>query len=78
VGLLLNMSGHEKDTVVGSGIAVVVNLVLNLALIPAWGMTGAAAATTLSLVTWNLILIGRVRHRLGISSVAWPSSWKRQ
>ena len=74
VGLLLNMSGHEKDTVVGSGIAVVVNLVLNLVLIPAWGMTGAATATTLSLVTWNLILIGRVRHRLGIHSPAWHSS----
>lgn len=74
VGLLLNMTGHERDTVVGSGIAVFINLVLNLVLIPVWGMTGAATATALSLVTWNLILIGRVRHRLGIHSLAWHSS----
>src|SRR5690606_18332622 len=45
VGLILNMTGHERETAKGVAIAVLVNVPLNLALIPLLGMTGAAMAT---------------------------------
>lgn len=71
VGNILNMSGHERDTVLASGAAAVVNLVLNLALIPPFGIEGAATATMTSLILWNAILVHRVWRRTGVVSVAW-------
>lgn len=77
VGNILNMSGHERDTVFASGAAAAVNLVLNLALIPSLGIEGAAIATMVSLILWNGILIERVWRRTGVVSVAWwPESRK--
>jgi O-antigen/teichoic acid export membrane protein len=71
VGNILNMSGHETDTVVASGLAALVNLALNLVLIPPFGIGGAATATMTSLVLWNAILVHRVWRRTGVISVAW-------
>lgn len=71
VGNILNMTGHEGDTVFASGLAALVNLVLNLALIPVLGIEGAATATAVSLILWNLILVFRVHSRTGIISLAW-------
>jgi O-antigen/teichoic acid export membrane protein len=71
VGNILNMTGHEGDTVFASGVAALSNLVLNLALIPVLGIRGAAAATALSLVLWNVILVFRVHSRVGVISLAW-------
>ena len=70
VVLLLNMTGHERDTVRGLSIGVVVNALLNLALIPLFGINGAAAATALTLLIWNVLLWRAVRRRLGIASTA--------
>lgn len=74
VGFLLNMTGHEKDVTVGVVIAAVVNILLNAALIPAFGMLGAASSTAISLAVWNIFLWRRVRLRLNINSMAflWP------
>jgi len=66
VGLILNMTGNERDTARGVAIAAVVNVALNAILIPLWGMNGAATATAASLVVWNVILAMQVVRRLGI------------
>jgi O-antigen/teichoic acid export membrane protein len=71
VGLLLNMTGHERDTTLGFGAAAVANVALNLALIPLYGKLGAAVATSLSLVVWNVFLCVRAHARLGIVPTAW-------
>ena len=68
--LLLTMTGHEQDALVGVAAGALVNLSCSLALIPRLGLMGAAAASTLGLVTWNLILAWRVRHRLGLDPTA--------
>lgn len=68
VGALLNMTGHEKDSMRGMLIALAVNMVLNLILIPIYGMEGAAVATAISMVVWNVILRRYVKLRLGIES----------
>lgn len=67
-GLLLNMTDHERDVSHAVVAAAVLNVLANVLLIPEFGMIGAAIATTLSLVTWNLWLWTRVKARLGIRS----------
>jgi O-antigen/teichoic acid export membrane protein len=66
VGSLLNMTGHERDTTKGVFLGAVVNVALNLALVPAWGMRGAAVATAVTLVVWNLFMWHMARLRTGI------------
>jgi len=75
VGALLNMTGHEQDTMHGMLIALTLNIVLNLALIPLLGIAGAALATALTFATWNIILWRMVRRRLGIKASAFEA-WK--
>ena len=70
VGYLLNMTGHEGDAAKGMAVAAVANVVLNLLLIPRWGMHGAAVATAVSVVAWNVLLWRATRTRLGINSLA--------
>jgi len=70
VGLILNMTGNERDTARGVAIAAVVNVALNAILIPLWGMNGAATATATSLVVWNVILAMQVVRRIGIYPTA--------
>lgn len=68
VGPLLNMTGHERITARGIAIAAGCNVVLNAALIPPFGMLGAATATSLTLAIWNLVLWMSVRRVLRIDS----------
>jgi O-antigen/teichoic acid export membrane protein len=70
VGLLLNMSGHERETARGMTIAAIINVVLNLLLIPRLGINGSAVATSISLIIWNVLLWWAVRKKLGINSLA--------
>jgi O-antigen/teichoic acid export membrane protein len=68
--LLLNMTGHERETARGVAVGAGVNVVLNLLLVPPFGLFGAAAATAASLATWNILLWFAVRRRLGVDSSA--------
>lgn len=70
VGLLLGMTGHEKTAIRGMLVGAVANLVLNAALIPTFGLVGAALATGLSTAIWNILLVIRVQELLGVSSMA--------
>ena len=70
VGHLLNMTGHERDTLRATALAAALNVALNLALIPLWGIVGAAVATSVSLSARNLWQWWFVRKRLGINSLA--------
>jgi len=73
VALLLNMTGHEWDTAKGIGIAALLNLILNLALVPIWGIEGAAIANAVSMAAWNILLAWWVHRRLSVhSSVIGP------
>ncbi|HYW75671.1 MAG TPA: flippase [Gammaproteobacteria bacterium] len=65
VGLVLNMTGYEKDALFGLGAAALVNIALNAGLIPLMGTMGAATATAVSTVVWNVLMASRVKRRLG-------------
>lgn len=68
VAVLLNMTGYERDTAWGVAIAAVSNVLLNALLIPPFGLQGAALATAITLIVWNIVLRYLVHKRLGIES----------
>jgi O-antigen/teichoic acid export membrane protein len=68
VGLLLNMTDNEMVVTRILAFSVAGNIVANLALIPLWGMNGAAWATAMTFILWNVLLSRAVKKRLGINS----------
>lgn len=66
VGLVLTMTGHERDALFCIGISGVLNLVLSVLLIPSWGVQGAAVAGSASLILWNILMAFAAYRRLGI------------
>jgi O-antigen/teichoic acid export membrane protein len=74
VGYLMGLTGHERESAWVFGVSAVLNIVLNLVLIPAFGMAGGAIATMTTLMLWNLWLIVLVKKRIGISIFA---AWRR-
>jgi len=78
VGLILNMTGHERDTALGVGVAAALNVVLNLVLIPPFGIEGAAVATAISTTVWNVLLAQRVYARTGLISFVIPVGRSRR
>lgn len=54
----LLMTGHERALAGLTGLAALLNLSLALALVPRWGMSGAAAATGAATAFGQLLLLG--------------------
>jgi O-antigen/teichoic acid export membrane protein len=67
-GMLLVMMGETGEALKVVGISSIVNIVLNLALIPKWGMNGAAFANMTSLVVWNVLATTLLERKTGIHS----------
>lgn len=67
---LLQMIGHETVFMKSIGIAMVANIVLDLILIPHFGMIGAALGNVVGLIIWNLLCTKYLRTKLQISSIA--------
>lgn len=74
VGYLLNVTGHQRDTLRTLLIVSAVNIVLNLLVVPRWGIRGAAIVTAATTVGWNLWLYALVRRRLQIRPSAFARS----
>lgn len=68
VGLLLIMTGHERNAAIGVGISAALNIILNVLLIPKWSIEGAAIATASSMITWNILLAIWVYKKISIHS----------
>ena len=67
---LLDMTGHQNDTLKALIVGVFANLALNALLIPRWEIVGAAVATGTSLMLWNTLLVILVQRRLGVNATA--------
>lgn len=74
VGVLLNMTGNEADSVRALMIVATTNVILNFLLVPLFGMVGAAVATALAVIFLNILLRRRVGMRLGIEATAFIRS----
>ena len=68
VGLLLQMTGNEKYALSGTVFAASANIVLNLLLVPLFGVEGAATATAMALVFSHLLLRHFVRANVKIET----------
>lgn len=66
VALILNMTGFERDSMKTLMLSTLLNIVLCLLLVPLWQEIGAAIASAVSLILWNMGLMRLVRKRLAI------------
>jgi O-antigen/teichoic acid export membrane protein len=60
VGFILQMTGKEKIFQNILFLALLVNIGLNILLIPTYGILGAAIASTISIVFWNLTSVAYI------------------
>jgi O-antigen/teichoic acid export membrane protein len=72
VEYLLNMTGHHRDTMRVYAVAALTNIGLNLWLIPALGILGAAIGTYTAMLGGNGCLYLLVRKRLGVNAFVLP------
>lgn len=70
VAVLLNMTQRESETAKALVVSAIINIVLNLLLIPQWGIFGSAISTAFSLIVWKTMLWRTVRKELGINTLA--------
>lgn len=73
VGFLLTMSGHERiasATIVGSAL---LNIALNLVLIPRYGAIGASTATAIATTARSAALTLWAKYRLGMTATVFGS-----
>jgi len=66
MGTMLSMAGHERITALGMAISVLVTIGTGFLLIPLMGINGAAFATVLGMMFWNVLLAYLCYKRLGI------------
>jgi len=67
VGYLLLMSGNEKRLIKVQAVMAAVMVVLNIALVPVWGIVGAAVAAAITNAGMNLWNLLQVRAALQLS-----------
>jgi O-antigen/teichoic acid export membrane protein len=74
-GAVLDMTGHTSVKLVNSTLSVGLAIVLNLLLIPALGVTGAAIASLGSIASVNLLRVGEVAWLVRVSP--YDRSWAK-
>ncbi len=70
VGVLLVMTGHERDAAMATCFGAVANVALTFALVPRWGSEGAAVAYGVGMVLWNILAAVALYRRVGLHSTA--------
>ena len=68
VGYFLALTGHQRIALLILSGALIVSVLLNVLLIPTFGATGSAVASTVAIMVWNFIMVIYVRKRIGIDS----------
>jgi|GEM_PF-252848 len=66
-GLLMTMTGHQTQAIQVVGVSLVIDFVLNVVLIPRYGIIGAATATAITTATWNILLVYLVHRLVGVN-----------
>lgn len=68
---VLRMLGQQTACAMILGGTAALNIMLNLALVPQFGMMGAASATSISLVVATCAFLAIAQRRLGLSIAVW-------
>lgn len=66
--LILNMTGNERLSAFVLAVTSMLNILLNLIFIPKFGLNGAAVATLVTVIIWNLSLCFLIRKKLSLDS----------
>ena len=66
------MTGKEKQARNIIIVASVINVALNLYFIPLYGLMGAAIATGVSTVVWNVMAVFQIKKEYGFISIPHP------
>ncbi len=77
VGNLLQMTGRQVTFMNILFFGAIINVVLNLLLIPLYGINGAALASMISLSSWNLIMVYFAKREYGFYTFYMPIINKR-
>jgi O-antigen/teichoic acid export membrane protein len=78
VGYLMAMTGHQVKAMKIVAISAASNIVLNGVLIPMHGAIGAAVATAISVMIWNVMMLCFVRAELDLSPSLVPIRCRRK
>lgn len=79
IGSLLIMTGNENHAARILWQTALLNVALNGMFIPFYGAVGAAVASSISLIIWNVLLFVRVNKSIGISSFVWvPDKYRNK
>jgi O-antigen/teichoic acid export membrane protein len=78
VGTLLNMTGKQKVYQYIMIATAVLNIILNVLMIPKYGIIGAAIVTMVSFAFWNLSSVIYIKYSLNIMTLYIPFLVKRQ
>ncbi|MFZ1687977.1 MAG: flippase [Flavobacteriales bacterium] len=78
VGAFMNMTGNQMVFTRIVVVAVLLNLVLNIYLMPRYGMVGAAWASAVSLALWNISAAVFIKRKHDINMFYWPRMGKRK
>lgn len=71
VGYMIMMTGHPRLTLLNTLSLALVNVLLNLLLIPRFGIAGAAMAAATSAAAINILRLIEVRHLLKVHPYQW-------
>lgn len=77
VGFLLTMTRYERQASWFLGLAAALNVLLSIALIPVFGLIGAAIASALGNIAWNLSGLLFVRTQLDVNPTVLPLAGRR-
>ena len=68
VGVILSMSGNQRYSIYTLAVSIVLNIVLDIILIPRMGLMGVAIASGTSLILWNFLLYMIVRKKTNLKT----------
>ena len=66
VGFLMAMTGHQREAIQVLGVAAGLNILLNLALVPEYGIIGSSVAKLITVSLWNIALVIVIRKKVYI------------
>jgi O-antigen/teichoic acid export membrane protein len=78
VGLLMTMTSYQNEAALIIGCSAALNIVMNYFFIPLFGIQGAAIATVITAILWNLLLLARVAKHLRINPTIFPFTITKQ
>jgi O-antigen/teichoic acid export membrane protein len=80
-GIMMSMTGHQAQAARIFVISALISVVLNILLIPLYGIIGAAIANAIGVAIWNISILVYLKRRLkldpSILAWLWPMKWQQ-